>query len=220
MSPTAAPETVFELDFGGAPPAQGSREDRIPPGTYDLRLEKMEKAKSQGGKPMARVGLRVNSGDYAGKRLSELFVFPVNEGDSNFGLQRFHAFLIALGMKEQTKAARIDGAAFVGRVCVAEVDDEEMPATDNYPARIRSRPMAYYRQGDPDAPVNGATPAAAPDDDEVEAPVAAVAAPAAPKAKAKAAAPPPAAPEPEESEADDLDPDSVANELENLFGDD
>src|SRR3990172_1109690 len=110
---------------------------------------------------MARVALRVNDGDMAGKRLGELFVFPVKEDDSRFGLQRFHAFLIALGMKEQSKAVRIDGKQFTGRTCIAEVDDEEMPATDSYPARVRSRPLAFYRIDDPEAPpVNGAVPQA------------------------------------------------------------
>ena len=226
MSPTAASDPVFELDFGGAPPAQGSLADRIPPGTYALRLEKMERVIAKSGALMARVGLRVNEGELAGKRLSEQFVFPASPDGSQFGLQRFHAFLIALGMKEQQKAVRIDGSVFVGKVCVAEVDDEEMPATDNYPARIRSRPLAFYRVGDPNIP-NGASPqAAAPEpDDEPETPALEAPAPApAPKAKAAkataAAAPAPAAEEEPAAGEEAVDPDSVTAQLEDLFGDD
>lgn len=236
MSPAAkAQDAVFDLDFGDAPPAQGASYDRIPPGTYGIRLEKMERVTSQSKKPMARVGLRVDEGPFAGKRLGEQFVFPASADDSKFGLQRFHAFLVALGMKEQTKAVRIEGNKFLGRTCIAEVDDEEIPAVydedgeQKYPARVRSRTLAFYKAGDPDAPpiTNGTQPQQA-EAQEPAAPPAPVTAPA-PKAKAKAAAAPPTEEEPPAAEAEAApeadaggtpDPDSVTAELEDLFGDD
>lgn len=219
-------EPVFQFDFTDAPPAQGSTFDRIPPGTYVLRLEKAERVESSKGSTMARVTCRVDSGQYAGKRLGEQFVFPKDSSSSKFGLQRFHAFLIALGMKQATKKVEIDLRKFVGRTCVAEVDDEEIPAvtaedgTEKYPMRIRSRPLAFYRQGDPDAPpvTGGVAPAEA--DEAAPEPAPAPA----PKAAKKAAV---AVAEPEEPAeqgslddavaAGDPEPEDVTTDLDDLF---
>lgn len=152
MSPA---DDAFELDFGGAPPAQGGlRGDHILAGVYRLVVDKGEKLTSKkDGKPMARISWKVDGGEFAGKRLLEYFVFPrPGTEDSIFGLQRFHAALIALGFKQQTKKITLPLSKLVGKTCVAEVEDEEQAATEQYPARVTSRPMAYYREGAEETP--------------------------------------------------------------------
>lgn len=231
-------DTTFTFDFGDAPPVAGSsRPDHVPPGTYLLRLEKGEKINSKGGRPGARANLRVDNGEYAGKRLVEQFWFPTNQGDSLFGLQRFHGFLVALGMKEQTKRATIDLAKFVGRTCVAEIDDEEVPAvldddgvSVKYASYVRSVVLAYHRVGSEgatsaQASANGsaapaAPPAVADDDDDDLVPEVAAPAPA-PKAtkKAKAAAEEPAEPvAPDDDDPAAVDPEAVVtDDIDSLF---
>lgn len=136
---------IVELDFTNAPPAQGGPlADRIPPGFYALRIEKAEKTQASTGRSMIVTTLRVATGEMVNKRLVERFVLPTGADDSRFGLQRFHQLLVSLGFKEQSARVKLDLTKLQGRNCVAEVDDEEVPASGQWPARIQSRPMAYY----------------------------------------------------------------------------
>jgi len=214
-------DTSFTFDFQDAPPVSGSgRPDHIPPGTYLIRLEKGEKVVARSGRDMARCALRVDQGNYAGKRLSEQFVFPRNADDSRFGLQRFHGFLVALGMKQQTKRVTIELTKFIGKTCIAEVDDEEVPAvmdddgvTVKYSAYIRSTVLGYHKVGAEDAPVvtHGEPAGSVPAQPTAPAPASAAPAAAEPVVAEAETEPEPAAADP--------DPDAVAtDDLDDLFG--
>lgn len=138
---------VLKLDFSGAPPAQGSIVSHIPPGQYPLRVMGAEQKKSQAGKPYVQVDFAVADGEHRGTRLRDQFVFQKEPSDSNFGLRRFHAFLLAL--KFQVNASgqtTLNLAALTNKLTLADVVDDEQPASQDgkYPARTISRPNAYY----------------------------------------------------------------------------
>jgi hypothetical protein len=140
------------------------------------------------------------AGEEQGKRLRDNFVL---EGESRFGYQRFHACLLALGVKVEQKSIRLDLERLGDRLCEAVVVDEKIPATDNYAERQGSKIVAYY----PIEAANGKKPAAA-----VPA--------AAPAAAAKAEpAPAPAAVAVAEPEPESLDADlvEVAEAADDLF---
>lgn len=203
--------TVVELDFSGAPPAQGGGEsDHIPEDLYDIRVDDIENGKSKNDKPMITVRFKVADGPFANKRLVERFTIPrPGTDDSLFGLQRFHALLIALGFSEQSKRVKVDLKKLVNRVCTAEVGDETQAATEQYPERTRSRPFAFHPLGSQ----NGAGPAAVAqaaeeedEEDEVE-----EAPPPKPKAKKKAPAPP------VEDDEDEDEVEDPTTELDDLI---
>lgn len=142
------------FDFSGAPPAQGKAGgDRIAPGTYLLGVASLDKTPAKSGRPMVTATLAVqNEGLAIGKKLVERFAFPKPDSDDSvYGLQRWHAFLVACGMKERKGKLTLDLDTIVGKEIVAEVDDEVVPANDGYPETIRSRPLAFYRKGGPEA---------------------------------------------------------------------
>jgi len=133
------------LDFAQAPPAQGGlASDHIPPATYALVVDKAEAQTARTGRQMVVVTLKVAEGEYAGKRLVERFVVPGQPEDSHFGLQRFHAFLVGVGFSEQKGKAKVNLDGLRGKKLLADVDDEEVPATGSYPARVASRPFSFY----------------------------------------------------------------------------
>ena len=138
-------QDVIELDFTGAAPVSSARAaDHVPPGQYRLKLTKLEQTKTRTGKAMLVGSFSVAAGDQLGRRLSENFVMPrAGTDDSLFGLQRFHGLLVALGAKEQNGKVRLKLSSLVGKECVADVDDEVVPATDAYPERLRSRPLSF-----------------------------------------------------------------------------
>ncbi len=139
---------VIELDFTGAPPSEGpSFSDHIPPGLYDLRVSKAERVTASNGKPMISVAFRVVGGQETGKKLADLFVLPRTEEESKVGLQRLHMLLVAVGSREIPGKARIDLATLANRVLRADVEDSVIPAKDNYPERLSSRPAKYLRRG-------------------------------------------------------------------------
>jgi hypothetical protein len=172
---------TIEFDFTGAPPAQGKAGgDRIAPGTYLLEVATLDSAPAKSGRPMVTATLVVkNDGSYVGKKLVERFAFPKPDSDdSTFGLQRWHAFLVACGMKERKGKLSLDLDTLIGKGLVAEVDDEYQEASGNFAARTVSRPLAFYSKKSPEADNVGQTtavPAAAP----TPAPAAAAEAPAA-----------------------------------------
>jgi hypothetical protein len=204
-------DSVMVLDFDEAPPVQGGggEADYIPPDNYTLRVETAEKSESKNGKPMATVRFRVAEGEYTGKRLVERFVFPrAGTDDNNMGLRRFHGLLMALGFAEQRKrGVKIDLEKLSGRECTAQVDDEYQEATEQYPARTRSRPIGFY-------PVEK-EPAEDEDDDEDEEEEVVEEAPKkkAPKDKAKAKK----AKEPEPEDEDEDDDEEDMDELDDLL---
>jgi len=195
----ASQNNIFELDFSDAPPAMGGGigfGDRVPPAWYIMRIDKVEKAETQTGKDMAVVQLRIEGGEHSGKRIVERFVFPRRgTDDSRIPLQRFHGLLVACGSNELKGTVKLQADRMVGLRCAVQVDDEEIQATPQYPARVRSRPVAFatltaFQKMQGAAP---ATPAPAPEPAPVPEPAA-----------VPAAAPEPAADNGPESSIDDL----------------
>lgn len=154
------------VDFTGAPPAQGGgRADHIPPGRYPFRITRVEDTKSRQGNRMWVVTGRVHEQHptEANKRLLDHLALESASG-SKFGLQRAHAFLVALGSPPGERSVTIDLDNLNNVACYVDVVDEIMEATDQYDARVTSRIVAYHH---PSAfAQNGgektATPAAAP----------------------------------------------------------
>ncbi|KKN05307.1 hypothetical protein LCGC14_1088650 [marine sediment metagenome] len=179
---------TMEFDFTGAPPAQGKAGgDRIAPGTYLMEVGTLDSTPAKSGRAMVTATLVVkNDGPAVGKKLVERFAFPKpGSDDSTFGLQRFHAFLVACGMKERKGTLSLDLDKLVGKELVAEVDDEFQEASGNFAARTVSRPLAFHRTKSPEAANVGQTtavPAAAP----ASAPAAVAEAPVAAEAPAPA----------------------------------
>ncbi|HEY6009081.1 MAG TPA: hypothetical protein VIU40_12220, partial [Geobacteraceae bacterium] len=125
---------VSTFDFTNTPPAQGGAgSDHIPPGRYLVRCKEMMDDKSRNGNRMVKASWEVaTAGEEQGKRLRDNFVL---EGESRFGYQRFHACLLALGVKVEQKSIRLDLERLGDRLCEAVVVDEKIPATDNYAER-------------------------------------------------------------------------------------
>lgn len=136
---------VIELDFRGAPPAQGGGgTDVVPAGRYPLRVDRVEQSKTNAGRSMIVVHFKVAVGEYAGSRLRDRFVLPSSPDDSKFGLQRLHAFIVAFGSEIGERKVKLDLDQFVGKVVLADVQDNSIPATDRYPERKTSEPIAYH----------------------------------------------------------------------------
>ena len=158
---------VIEVDFEGAPPAQGGRAVHIPRGQYAFRIIGMGQSKTRGtpSKQMITAQLAVNDGEQKGAHLEDRFVFPATAEDTKYGIQRFNAFLQALGANVKGKM-KIDLDALPGKLVLADVDDNVIPATDQYPEKTVSAPVAYYNiktlQADNAAPAKAAAPAAPP----------------------------------------------------------
>lgn len=206
---------ILEIDFTGAPPAQGGGgSDYIKPGTYVMVVNSAKKTTSKGsGRPQAIVDLRVhNEGQFQGKKILDYFLLDRGEGEYGaFGLQRFHAFLVAVGYTIGERKVQLDLEQLAGRPVVVQIDDDTLPPNEKFPdGKIISKAKAYMsyeevraaqkRQQEAAAQVaNGAAPAvlatpAAPAEAAEAAPVAAPKA--ASKVKAATSAPvaaPPAA---------------------------
>lgn len=206
---------IITINFDGIPPAAGGTGlgDRIPPGGYVLSVKKAEETKTGKGKRMIKVSYTVaQPAAYANKNIVENFVFPTPGTDeSNFGVARFHALLEAIS------GQNLDGRGntqlnldnLTGKQIIAEIQDREIPANGNFPAKTISQPNLYYRL----------------DSDEGKQ-LLTLAAPAAPTATASAAAPAPApaaAPQEPAPAAETPAPtasggDSLEDELNSMFG--
>lgn len=192
------------FDFTDAPPAQGGQSsDHVAPGRHTLRLtDWQEQTARTSGNKMQVIKLEVVSGPDQGKTLIDRFV---TGSESKFGLQRLHAFLLALQLPVKQKQVKLDVDRLIGRLTIGQIVDEVVPANDQYPERLQSKIVAYYAvEGAAPAPEAAvadapAAPAPAP---VAEAP-APVATQAAPEPVAVAAAPAPAA-APDVSDVDDL----------------
>ncbi len=136
------------IDFKGADPVSGSgRFDRIPEGTYQLKVKTADVRQTSTDKPAVAVSLTVSKGGLKGKTIGEMFVLPrKGTKDAIFGLQRLHGFMIAAGIPRQKgKATGLSVAkALLKREVVAEVQDNDIQATEEYSARTTSAPQRYY----------------------------------------------------------------------------
>lgn len=205
-------ENTMTFDFTGAPPVTGMPGgDRIAPGTYLLGVKNLNKAPAKSGRPMVTATFAVaNDGPALGKKVMERFVFPRADHpeDSDFALRRWHGFLVACGMKERKGKLTLNLDTLLEKELVAEVDDETVPASGEYPERTQSRPMAFYRKSAPEAKSVGKT----------SAPVAASAPTTTPTAAAQPAATAPAADDDFASE-EPAEAAAPAGEEEDLFAD-
>ena len=161
------------IDFEGAPPAAGRQFHHVPPGTYTASL-KGEIIDTSTGKKAVSVTFTITKGEQKGRKIGDLFVIPRKGGDdSNFGIQRLNALVVATGHKSQTKKVKGNQLvkALAGKVVIIEVDDNEIPATSSRPATITSRPVNYYRSGSSEAKeamAMGGGARTTPDEDEEE----------------------------------------------------
>lgn len=195
---------VIELDFSKAPPATGAAiSDHFTPGRYELVVASAEKTTAQTGRSGIITQLRVAEGPLQGKRLVERFYFPRNAEESQFGLQRFHSFLISLGFKEQSGKAKLDLDKLAGKRCIADIDDVVTPANDQYAERTISQALAFI-------PANSTQPTA----EKAEAKPAKAEKPVAEEAEQAELA---EATEATAEEALALDPDKVSAQLDELF---
>lgn len=176
------------FNFSGVSPVEGGgQSDYVAPGRYRLKVTKFEDGSSSNGNRMVTVNYETPDG----KRLNDRFVLT-----SDFGLRRFMGLFVALGVKVPQQQVTMDTDKVVGRECEAQVGDDQMPASAEYPnPRTVSRINTYFfppelaaAYGATATPAPAAAPAAAP----VAAPVAAAPAPA--SAPAPVVAPEPAAP--------------------------
>lgn len=195
-----------QLDFTDAPPAQGSGGiTHIPPGKYPFKVTGAELRKSRAGNDMIVTTYEVTGQEHPGAVLRDNFVFA-QPGGSKYGMQRFHAFLLALGAKVQP-SMKLDLDSLVGHGAVVQVVDEEIPASGEYEAKMASKPFAYFTaRGDNPASsatsANGSAPAQAPT--PIQAPT-------------KAQKQQPAAASPEPADEDATIDEETSNLIDNLF---
>lgn len=151
---------VATFDFTGAPPAQGGGADHIPPGRYVMRLTKIADDKDKNQKRMVVASLEVVQGEETGKRLRENFPIGV---ESKFPRQRLNAFFQALGLAVGEKIVKIDLDKLEGKLVEADVRDQIIAATENYPERTGSKVDGFFLVGSKtamptvSASTNGAT---------------------------------------------------------------
>lgn len=194
---------VIELDFSGAPPAQGGGSDLIPAGRYVVKLADMRKQTSGTGTDMIVVVWDVASGEQMGKQVQDRFsLAPNKDGGPGFGVRRFHACLVALGAPVAQGRVKFESDKLLGKACEAQVGDKTIPASGEYEARVVSEPRAYHPLGSAKASATKA-PAAAP--------AAPKAAPAAPKA------PPAPVAVVEEVTLDVAEATDISDEVDDLF---
>lgn len=143
------------INFKGADPvASTKRYDRIPEGTYHLKVKKAEVVQTSTDKPAIAVTLTVSKGPFSGKTVGDMFVLPrKGEKDPIFGVQRLHGLMVALGISRQAgkASAKKIAKALVKRTCIAEIADSTMPARADYAERTTSAPQAYYAVGSKEA---------------------------------------------------------------------
>lgn len=222
---------VIDLDFREAPPVQGGGTSKIPPGRYLLQVTDVKSTTASTGAKMVTVTFSVANGPHQYARLQDRFVFPKSATDSKFGLSRFHAFLLAIGVIVKNAKFNFDLDLLKNRYVYADVIDEERQASEDgkYPARTVSSPQAYYNRKETDEAAKNegtqpltteaAAPTAAPAAAPAPAPQAAPA-PAAVAAPPAAAAPPPPPPAPEpvpESNEGDQPVAEVEEGVDSLF---
>lgn len=197
------------FDFGGVVPVEGGgSSDYVVPGRYTLKVEKFDQTITSSGHPMINVAYSIaTTGTEFGKRIRDNFVLaPGKDGKASFGMQRLMGFFYSLGLKVPQGTVSFDTDAMLGRMCEADVADDKIPATAEYPERTVSKPRTYHfpESVKADIPVAVAAPVAAPPPPVAlpavapvavpPAPVAVPAAPVAVPAAPPAAPPPPAAP--------------------------
>lgn len=148
-----------EVDFTDAPPAQGGQGgDHIPPGKYLVEVKNVAQESARTGRPMFTVILSVQSGEGTqGKTLRDNFALPQTQQDSKYGLQRFHAFLLALGLNISKPQIKFDLDRLTSLKAIVEVYDDKMPPREGYEERIVSKVSGYYPVTA--ASTNGSAPA-------------------------------------------------------------
>lgn len=151
-----ADNTVISIDFTGAPPTnETGMSARVDPGTYRLKVADASHRQVRNDKTMITVTFKIAAGKYVGRQIKDTFVLPrPGTDDSRLGLQRFHAMLVAITGKEVSGNAKLDLATLKTKELVADLDDDVIPARDQYKETIVSKPVVYHAKGK--------TPSAAP----------------------------------------------------------
>lgn len=163
---------ILDLDLLHAPPAQrGSGLTLVPPGPYLLEITEAKAEMSKGdpdaGKapaPMVHVSFQIADGEHYGSPIEDYFDHvPPGPDDKLFGLQRFHAFLLACGFQPKNPKVKLDLGRLAGRKCTANLYSVPLTPTAQYPnprdaSKIRSYEISPTPATSP-ASSNGASPA-------------------------------------------------------------
>lgn len=140
------PEVI--VNFKGADPVSGGGKfDRVPEGTYHVKVIKADSVKTSTDKPALACTIAVSKGEYKGKKVSDWFVLPrKGTNDSIFGVQRLHGLMVATGMKRQSGKVKLVSIAkaLTNRECVCEIVDSTLPETESQKSRTVSSPEKYY----------------------------------------------------------------------------
>jgi len=73
-------------------------EERIPNGTYPVRIIDIDSHTTQAGDPMLKVTLEVTSGDHEGSEIQKMYYLKPNAKGNVFGLMELKRDAIALGV--------------------------------------------------------------------------------------------------------------------------
>ena len=140
----------IKVNFKDAPPAQPGRPmDLLPEAGYRLTIGKPSADPAQGGtgRLVIKLPLTVTKGDQKGAQILQTFTLPKDGNDSQFGLQQFHALLIALGGKRRKGADTIELDDLQGRTFFGDVADDYIPARENKPEKQISRVVGFWKLG-------------------------------------------------------------------------
>lgn len=138
----------YVFDPKKAPPASGSRQVYIRPGTYHWKITKYSDAKSQNKKSMHAFTLQVlDKGDEQGKKITDYFVVP-GPRENQFALQRLNALIVAVVQPKDDKPKALELSKLVGKTLTATIQDEVQEARKgadgkDYPKRTVSRLAEY-----------------------------------------------------------------------------
>ena len=138
---------------GKEPATGGGRRDYIKPGVYKLKVAKYSDKPANSGAAMHAYAYKVETkGDEQGKQINDYFAMPKGARDSDFGVRKMMAFLLAVGVKVDTKKnMKIDPAKYVGKSIWVEIGDDRQEARKGpdgkmYPARTVSNIFEYLTE--------------------------------------------------------------------------
>lgn len=142
----------IQINFSGVDPVSGGRKfDRVPEGTYIVKVIKSELYQTSTDKPAITTTVRIEKGSMKGKKVGDMFLIPRKDtDDSNFALQRLSGLIVAGGKSKQKgkKSSKAVAAALLKlKPVVCEIADNIIEAVGEFKQRTVSSPVAYYAVG-------------------------------------------------------------------------
>lgn len=141
---------ILTLNFDDAPPAQGGGAVHVPPGEYVFKVGAVKIGTTKAGATMVNTEYVIAEGPHKGVKLYDRFPFPKTPADSKFGMQRMHAFLLALGARIPAGSFKFNFDSLTNKVVVCMVRDAKLDAigspndADYKPERTVSSPSEYF----------------------------------------------------------------------------